>query len=54
MSKITHGGLDQHGKLYSLNGIGSERVNVQLNIQHITCHFRDDLSELLDWSKTGV
>jgi len=27
MSKIKNGGLDQHGKVWSLNGIGSERVN---------------------------
>ena len=27
MSKIKNGGLDQYGKMYSLNGIGGERVN---------------------------
>ena len=27
MSKIKNGGLDQYGKVYSLNGIGGERVN---------------------------
>ena len=27
MSKIKNGGLDQYGKVLSLNGIGSERVN---------------------------
>jgi len=26
MSKITNGGLDQYGKVKSLNGIGGERV----------------------------
>ena len=29
MSKIKNGGLDQYGKVYSLNGIGDERVNVE-------------------------
>ena len=28
MSKIKDGGLDQHGKVESLNGIGSERVKL--------------------------
>ena len=27
MPKIKNGGLDQYGKVYSLNGIGDERVN---------------------------
>ena len=27
MSKIKNGGLDQYGKVQSLNGIGGERVN---------------------------
>ena len=27
MSKIKNGGLDHYGKVYSLNGIGGERVN---------------------------
>ena len=26
MSKIKNGGLDQYGKVYSLNGVGGERV----------------------------
>ena len=26
MSEIKNGGLDQYGKVYSLNGIGAERV----------------------------
>ena len=29
MSKIKNGGLDQYGKVYSLNGIGSERVKLK-------------------------
>ena len=28
MSKIKNGGLDQYGKVWSLNGVGGERVNV--------------------------
>jgi len=28
MSEINNSGLDQYGKVYSLNGIGGERVNV--------------------------
>ena len=28
MSKIKNGWLDQYGKVYGLNGIGSERVNI--------------------------
>ena len=27
MSEIKNGGLDQYGKVWSLNGIGGERVN---------------------------
>ena len=30
MSKIKNGGLDQYGKVYNLNGIGGEMVNVSL------------------------
>ena len=29
MSKIKNGGLDQYGKVYSVNGIGGERVKYQ-------------------------
>ena len=31
MSKIKNGGLDQYGKVYSLNGIDGERVNIMLD-----------------------
>ena len=30
MSKIKNGGLDQYGKVWSLNGIGRERVNITI------------------------
>jgi len=29
MSEIKNGGLDQHGKVLSLNGIGGERVSLR-------------------------
>ena len=38
MSKIKNGGFDQYGKVYSLNGIGGERVKGQ-RCQLVTlCH----------------
>ena len=37
MSKIKNGGLDQCSKLYSLNGVGAERVNVILHIGYVVC-----------------
>ena len=34
MSKIKNGGLDQYGKVYSVNGIGGERVNFRCSGVH--------------------
>ena len=36
MSKIKNGGLDQYGKLKSLNGIGGERVKIGLYWERVT------------------
>ena len=39
MSKIKNGGLDQYGKVQSLNGIGDERVN-DVNVFYSGCVVR--------------
>jgi len=55
MSEIKSGGLDQYGKVQSLNGIGGERVNVCKHVLGIAAH-RQALSDVLPraFSSPGI
>jgi len=39
MLKFNNGGFDQYGKVYNLNGIGGERVNLVLFIGYVIDHW---------------